>query len=302
METILVKAAGLALVILLGYALKRLGVFHTEDAKIVSRIIIHVTLPAALLNGFRSFQFNVSYLALIAIAAGANLLLMALGLWLSRGKDTATQALYSMNVSSYNIGCFAMPFVQSFLPAEALVAVSMFDAGNCPFNAGISYAVVSARGHGERIHPKFVMDKLLHSVPFMSFFILMVMALLDLRLPDWVYSMTSSIGNANTFLAMLMIGILFEVHIEQEDRRQIIQILTVRYGCNLVLAVLIWLLPLPTFIRQVAVLAIFSPIPSVAMVYCEKCGCKPSSYGVLNSLSLVISLLLIFPLMLLMQL
>ena len=99
------------------------------------------TAPAALFNGFRSFQFDISYPALIAIAAAANPLLMFLGLWLSRRKDTATQALYSMNISSYNIGCFDIPFVQGFLPAEALVTVSMFDAGNCPFNAGISYAV-----------------------------------------------------------------------------------------------------------------------------------------------------------------
>ena len=38
METILVKAAGRALMIFAGYGLKRLGVFRTEDAKVISRI------------------------------------------------------------------------------------------------------------------------------------------------------------------------------------------------------------------------------------------------------------------------
>ena len=50
------------------------------------------------------------------------------------------------------------------------------------------------------------------------------------------------------------------------------------------------------------VLAILAPIPSVAMVYCEKCGCKPSLYGVLNSLSIAVSLLLTFPLLLVLHL
>lgn len=285
--------------ILVGYILKRFGIFRTEDARIISRMIIHVTLPAALANGFRNFQFETDYLLLIAIAIASNLLLMCLGLWLSRKQDMATQALYSMNISSYNIGCFVLPFVQSFLPAEALVAAAMFDAGNCPFNAGISYAVVSARESGEQIRPRYVIDKLLHSVPFMSFIILMSMAFLGLQFPDWIYDITSTVGGANTYLAMLMIGILFDVHIEKKDRRQILQILDLRYGFNLLFALIIWFLPLPLLLRQVGMVAILAPIPSVAMVYCEKCGCKPEQYGVLNSLSLAISLCLTFPLLLL---
>lgn len=302
MEVMFTKAVGLALMILLGGVLKHFGVFRTEDAKVISRLIIHVTLPAALANGFRNFQVDSTYLALIAIAVATNLTLMCLGLWLSRKEDMPTQALYSMNLSSYNIGCFAMPLIQSFLPAGAVVAAAMFDAGNCPFNAGISYAVVSARGHGEKVRPGYVVDKLLHSVPFMSFLVLIVMALAGLEFPEWVYDVTGTVGGANTYLAMLMIGILFDIHVEKTERRQIIQILALRYALNLVAALLIWLLPLPVLLRQVAVIIVLSPIPSVAMVYCEKCGCKPEQYGVVNSLSLAISLCLTFPLFMLFQL
>ena len=125
------------------------------------------------------------------------------------------------------------------------------------------------------------------------------MAFLGLQFPDWIYDITSTVGGANTYLAMLMIGILFDVHIEKKDRRQILQILDLRYGFNLLFALIIWFLPLPLLLRQVGMVAILAPIPSVAMVYCEKCGCKPEQYGVLNSLSLAISLCLTFPLLLL---
>ena len=56
-----------------------------------------------------------------------------------------------------------------------------------------------------------------------------------------------------------------------------------------------WVLPLPLWRRQVSVLAMMAPIRSVTMVYGEKCGAKPSLYGVLNSLSIAVSLLLTFP-------
>ena len=300
MDAILVKAAGLLLMILAGYGMKRLGLFHVEDAKLLSRIIVHLTLPAALVTGFRTFRFDVSYLALIAIALASNLLMLAVGLWRGRGKAAPVRALYGLNICSYNIGCFVLPFVQSFLPAEALIGVSMFDAGNCPVNSGISYAVVSAAGNGERVRLRFVLDKLCHSVPFMTYLVLMVLSTLHISLPEPVYQIAS--GGANTFLAMLMIGILFEVRVEHEDRRQIAEILVLRYAGSLVMAALVWLSPLPLLIRQVSVLAMMAPIPSVTMVYCEKCGCKPSLYGVLNSLSLAISLVLTFPLLLILHL
>ena len=302
METILVKAAGLALMIFAGYGLKRLGVFRTEDAKVISRIVVHLTLPAALITGFRTFHFDASYLALIVIALVSNFALLGVGLLRTRGGDLATRGLYALNVSSYNIGCFVLPFVQSFLPPEALVGVSMFDAGNCPVNSGVAYAIVSARSSGQRVRLGFVLDKLVHSVPFMTYLTLMVLSILGITLPEPVYQVASTVGGANTFLAMVMIGMLFEVRVEREDRRLILEILAVRYGCSLAMAALVWVLPLPLLIRQVSVLAMMAPIPSVTMVYCEKCGCKPSLYGVLNSLSIAVSLLLTFPLLLVLHL
>lgn len=302
METILVKAAGLALMIFAGYGLKRLGVFRTEDAKVISRIVVHLTLPAALITGFRTFHFDASYLALIVIALVSNFALLGVGLRRTRGGDLAARGLYALNVSSYNIGCFVLPFVQSFLPPEALVGVSMFDAGNCPVNSGVAYAIVSARSSGQRVRLGFVLDKLVHSVPFMTYLTLMVLSILGITLPEPVYQVASTVGSANTFLAMVMIGMLFEVRVEKEDRRLILEILAVRYGCSLAMAALVWVLPLPLLIRQVSVLAMMAPIPSVTMVYCEKCGCKPSLYGVLNSLSIAVSLLLTFPLLLVLHL
>ena len=302
METILVKAAGLALMIFAGYGLKRLGVLRTEDAKVISRIVVHLTLPAALITGFRTFHFDASYLALIVIALVSNFALLGVGLRRTRGGDLATRGLYALNVSSYNIGCFVLPFVQSFLPPEALVGVSMFDAGNCPVNSGVAYAIVSARSSGQRVRLGFVLDKLVHSVPFMTYLTLMVLSILGITLPEPVYQVASTVGGANTFLAMVMIGMLFEVRVEREDRRLILEILAVRYGCSLAMAALVWVLPLPLLIRQVSVLAMMAPIPSVTMVYCEKCGCKPSLYGVLNSLSIAVSLLLTFPLLLVLHL
>ena len=155
MGAILSKALSLLFMILAGYGSKRLGVFSVNDAKVISRMILNLTLPAALINSFRTFDS--SFLVLIVLAVISNLLLLGLGLLLTRGQDLSVQALYGLNLSSYNIGIFVLPFVQSFLSVEALLGVSMFDAGNCPINSGVSYAAVSALGMGERIRPSYVL-------------------------------------------------------------------------------------------------------------------------------------------------
>ncbi len=297
MEAILVKAAGLMLVILAGYLLKRLGVFRTEDAKVLSRVIINLTLPAAFITGFRNFRFEMDDLIVIVIALVCNFLLLGLGLLLTRGRDLPTRALYAMNLSSYNIGTFVLPFAQSFLPAQAIAAVSMFDAGNCPVNSGISYALVMGRGSSWKSSLRMVADKLLHSVPFMTYLLLMVKCAIGLEFPEPVYTVASMIGGANAFLAMLMIGILFQLRVEPGELRQVAGILALRYGVNLLLAALLWQLPLALALRQVLALALVAPVPSVALVFCERCGCKPSVYGLISSLSMVISLALSFLLM-----
>ena len=300
MSAILVKAAGLALIILAGYTLKRLGVFRTEDAKVISRVVINLTLPAAFITGFRGFRFDAEYLIVIAIALVCNFLLLGVAFTITKGADIPIRALYAMNLSGYNIGTFVLPFAQSFLPTQAIVGVSMFDAGNCPINCGISYALVMGRNSGSAKNSlNMVVDKLLHSVPFMTYLLLMIKCALGLEFPEPVYTVASMVGSANSFLAMLMIGILFQVRVEKDDLRQVLQILGLRYGINLLLIALLWQTPLSLMVRQVLALALVAPVPSVALVFCERCGCKPTVYGMISSMSIAISLILTFGLMLL---
>lgn len=300
MEKILVKTAGLLLAVALGYVLKRRGVFRTEDARILSRIIIYLTLPGALIASFASFQASGSLLLLPLIAAAANVALLAVGAWISRGRDKATRALYLLNTPSYNIGTFVLPFVQSFLPAAGLVAVSMFDAGNCPMNSGGAYAVAASMLDGSRVRPSFVLKKMAASVPFMTFLVMLCVSLLRIPLPGEVYTVAGMFGQANAFLAMLMIGVMFEPRMERADSADVLRIVAVRYGFGAAAAaVCYFLLPLPLVARQVAVLSLLAPVPSVTLAYCEKCGCKGAVVSAVHSLCIPVSLVCLLGLMLL---
>ena len=295
MQELVIKTGGLLLIAALGFALKRAGVFREQDAKQLSRIIIYLTLPGALIGSFASFSFEVELVSVILTAAAANCLLLAAATVVSRGRDNATRALYMLNTPSYNIGTFVLPLVQSLLPPSSLLAVSMFDAGNNPVNSGGAYAVTTAVLNGERIRLGPIVKRMLHSVPFDTFLVLIVTGVVGLRFPAPVYSIAAMFGQANSFLAMLMIGIMFEIRVDRADLGDALRIIGMRYGFGLCAAALCgWLLPAAPQVRMVTALAMLAPVPSVTLAYCEKCGCKPSLVGLIHSLCIPISLALTF--------
>ena len=77
---------------------------------------------------------------------------------------------YVFNLAGYNIGCFTLPFAQSFLGPFAVVATCMFDVGNSIMCTGGTYALTSGLVHtGEKYEPvnlRSIAAKLLGSVPF----------------------------------------------------------------------------------------------------------------------------------------
>ena len=290
MDALLTKACGLLLMIAIGYFLKRRGMFRQTDGRLLSKIIVTLTLPGALISRFGEFRLVPSMMAVFLAAAAANALLLLISALVTRGRPGPVRALYMLNAPSYNIGTFVLPFVQSFLPPDGLLAVSMFDAGNSPFNCGGAYAITAAITGGDRLTVRSVVGKMLRSVPFDTFLVILALALLDLHLPQPVYTIAGMFGQANAFLAMLMIGLLLEPKIPTESRGDVLRVVGLRYGFGLIGAACCWLLPLPAEVRQVIVLSLLAPVPSVSLAYCDRAGCDPSAVGAIHSLCIPISL------------
>lgn len=85
----------------------------------------------------------------------------------------------------------------------AVVATCMFDVGNSIMCTGGTYALTSGLVHtGEKYEPvdlRSIAAKLLGSVPFVVYMLMLVCAVLQLHLPQPVYTLTGLIGGANTF-------------------------------------------------------------------------------------------------------
>ncbi|MEN3262785.1 AEC family transporter [Sodalis endosymbiont of Spalangia cameroni] len=293
MLDVLIKAFSFLLIILIGYGLKRKGVLQLSDSVALSKIMMNLTLPAAVITGFASFQVDFSLLILVVMGLGCNLLLLFAGYWMGRRKENGVKAFYMINTPGYNIGCFTLPYVQSFLGPAGIVATCLFDAGNSVICTGGSYvAAANATGHNTGLSN--TLRRLFSSVAFDVYLALLIAALLGFHLPSQVTILTGIIGNANPFIAMLIIGCMLEINIDRTQLKHAYKVLIVRYGVAAMFAALFYFAtPLPLEIRQVVAVAVFAPISSLSPVFTSRLSTLGSVSSFAGSLSVFISIIII---------
>lgn len=303
METILVKAFGFLFMIAMGFALKRAGLFSLEDSGLLSKIVLKITLPMSIISNFRALELTQDFLIAIGIGFAVHFVAIAVVLLLTRGKPAEQRAFYIINTSGFNIGLCTLPYMSSFFAAEAVALVCMFDVGNAIMCFGITYAIALMVSKGRAgIQRKEILKTLFSSMPFVTYLVMILLCTAKIQLPEPVYTIAGMIGQANAFLAMLLIGILFEPKFNRSELKDMAGVFLLRMGLGVVFALCIYhLLPLPLMYRQILAIIVFSPILSVAPIYTERCGYNRSVAAVLNSFMLPFSMIVMTILLILLR-
>ena len=296
MAQVLLKASAYVFVIALGYILKRLRFFKPDDYKLILKITLNITMPAAVITNFAAFEFDFSLLFAVLLALGSNVLLWGLGYLFSMKKGRDVRVLYTINCPGYNIGAFTMPFVQGFLGPVGVVTTCLFDAGNAIMCTGGSYALTSrAAGAESAEKPTFKQSiKKLFTTPFCTYMLMLLMAIAGIAIPSWILPITNTIGSANGFMAMLMVGTMFEFNPDKSFLREAATILAVRYIAAALFASLFYfVLPFPLEIRQVLAIVAFAPGSAMSPAFTEKLKGNAALASFVGSVSILISVAVI---------
>jgi len=294
MADILIKAGSFVAIIILGYVLRRAGYFKEEDFHVLSKIVLKITLPAAIISNFAGAVVQPSLLVLCFLGLGGGILMIFLALILTAGKDSQERAFHILNMSGYNIGNFSMPFAQGFLGPVGVVTTSLFDLGNAVICLGGSYSLASMAAEGKKkfsIMP--IIKTLFKSLPFDVYLFMTVLSLLHWNLPKPILSFSEIIGNANAFMAMLMIGVGFKLSGDKSQIGKITKIIVIRYGVSIVLSlVFFYFLPFSLEYRQALAILVFSPIASAAPAFTAEMKGDFGLASAVNSVSIIISIVL----------
>ena len=301
MQEILVKAGCYIAIIILGYVLRRRGFFGPEAFGVLSKIVIRITLPAAIIASSAGKPIDVSMLALSALGFGGGVLYMLLGWLLARGKSRGEKAFHVLNLPGYNIGTFALPFTQEFLGPVGVLSTSLFDLGNAFICLGGAFGVSRAVKEGGKPNFARILKAPFASIPFLAHLGMVILNLLHLNVPGPIVSFAGILGNANAFLAMLMIGVGFRLNGEKSQRRTIVRLLSVRYAVGAILAATFYfVLPFELRVRQTLAILALSPIGSAVPVFTAELGEDEGLSSAINSIAIVISIVLIVTLLLVM--
>ena len=298
MLVVLSKAIAFVLIILIGYMCKRRGVFAPTDYQLVSKIVLNITLPCAVISSFAHFQLDLSLLAAVALGLSGNCVMIFVALMLTRRETLAAKIFYIFSLAGYNIGCFTLPFAQAFLTPFAVVALCMFDVGNSIMCTGMTYALTAscigyADGHKDRFSMKSIAEKLLHSAPFVVYISMLILSLVGVQFPKSVYTFTDIVGAANPFLSMLMIGMMFEIKLDKQAMGYVKELFSVRYLASLACAgAFIYFAPFKQEVNYVIALAFMAPCTIIGPIFVEKLGGNVQLASLFNSMTIITSVIL----------
>ena len=302
MLDVLLRAGSFITIILLGFFLRRIGFFKQEDFSLLSKITIRVTLPCAIVTSFSGKVIDPALLSLSILALACGLLYIIMGYLVNRNRDQEQQSFAMLNLPGYNVGNFVIPFAQSFLGPTGVIAVSIFDTGNAAICLGGAYSIAAMVKDGIRFSPVRIVRALLRSVPFVTYMLMLLLNIACITVPSFILSVAEIGANANAFMAMLMIGVGF--HLELRDKSKlgvIVKLLMIRYGLAAVFSfVFYFLLPFSLEVRQALVILAFSPISSAIPGFTQELKGDVGLSSALNSLTMVISILVIVILLVMM--
>lgn len=298
MLDILTRAGCFVAIIILGFTLRRTGVFGPETFGVISKIVMKITLPAALIASAAGKPIDASMLTIALLGLGGGLIYIAAG-WLMQRKGTRSEKAFCIqNVPGYNIGTFALPFTQSFLGPVGVLTTSIFDLGNAIICFGASFSIAQAVKLGGKADFRRILKSAVSSLPFLTHVLMVILNLNSLTLPKPVLTLAEILGGGNACLAMLMIGVSMNISIDKSKAGIMAKILSARFGIAAVLALAYYyLLPFSLEIRQTLVILAFSPIGSTVPIFTAELGEDVGLSSTINSIAIVISIVIIVTLL-----
>jgi len=296
MINVLCKALSFLIVIVVGYYLRHRDIVDKSFRDGVTKLALNVTLPAAVVSSFLSFEKNNMLFVLMLIGLLFNILLVFIGYFFSRNKERNIKIMYILNCPGYNIGSFSMPFIQGFLGPQGVVATCMFDTGNALMTCGGNYAsccALAGTQSGEKFGFGDFIKKLFHSIPFDTYVAAFLLAIFDIRLPQAFGNLISTVANANGFMAMLMLGLSLDFKIDKKYYKEVFEMLSVKYAAAIVLAsVIYFIIPFDTVLKQVLTIIVFSPTSALVPAFTQKSGGNTEAAAFAGSVSIVISIVI----------
>ncbi|MGV3041876.1 AEC family transporter [Staphylococcus rostri] len=278
------KFLTILLLIGIGYLLKRIGYISGKDSRVISTLVLNLTLPAVVIVNLNDVELtpSLSILPIMMILYGIIAKVLIVVMFLKYNNEV--RGTVAIMMGSMNIGIFAYPLVQQIWPDKGLIYFGMADIGGAIVMFGMTYFAASyIQNVSGGLDPKRMLMNLLKSVPLMTYVVMLGLNLVHIHLPSPVIDFFGVIGAANLPLSMLLLGVLMDFKLDRRFLPLTLKYLSVHYGFGFLFGTLvyfflpvqddmikttlqlIWLMPVGVAALSYAVQFRYRTLPVIAM-------------------------------------
>lgn len=209
MSIIIHPIAMLFIAIFIGFIAVKTGYMEEKMRKVISTVIVKITLPLMIITSLLSKELNHDTLGNAAIAAGSAVVVMTvlgiLGFGTAKlfGLKEPTKTLHAVLSGSGNVGFLGYPIVQAVFGNEALFYAVIYGLVNDAIFWTVCVYLVN-RSSGQ-LMGKEAFKKLLNPNTI-AFLIGIPLLFFGVKLPPLLNNAFSEIGSLTTYLSMIFIG------------------------------------------------------------------------------------------------
>lgn len=197
----------LFLMIFLGYFLLKVGVFDKNFNQKLTKLILHVTMPALIIDSVLTLPVRPDINTVKTTFVSSIIIYIAMpiiGIIIAKliRADVKKQGLYSFMMTFSNIGFMGIPVVSAVFDQTAVFYTAIV---NIVFNVTSFTIGILILRYGGGVNTKFSIGKLFSPGVIFSVGAIFIY-LFDIRFPDIVAKTINSVGSTTTPLAMLLMG------------------------------------------------------------------------------------------------
>ena len=196
----------LYLLVAVGFAADRFGIFKQSTAKLSNDLLFYITTPVVVVQSFLKMEFSPETLGSLLKAFLCMAATLAVGIVLALpffNKDEKNKAVFKYAVSYGNMGYMALPLCDAMLGSEGVFYCS---TGVVAFNMISFTHGVWLMTKGSDGKNKFELKKLILNPGVISMLIGLLLFISRVKLPVIADSVLTNISNLNTPLAMIFLG------------------------------------------------------------------------------------------------
>ena len=198
--------------IAIGYGLKRLHIFSEDDAAILNKFVIFISLPAMILLQIPKLTFSMEVMIPVIIAWVVMALTAMITLFISHMfhfSKEITGALMLVAVLT-NSSFLGIPIINAYLGDEALPFVLVYDQLGT-FLALATYGIFVAAYYSNKseINVQIMMAKILTFPPFIS--LVVALFFIGTPFPDTISKVLSALADTIVPLALVAVGLQLQL-------------------------------------------------------------------------------------------